>query len=176
MLHYSLGDSLRSWMRENSGSSFADHIQDRLDNQGFLTAEKLFPFLHAAVVDAIRTQRAGVIVDGFPRCLEQLRSFDEWVTQEKVVIPAGSSHQTMVAARPDLVLLLEITEENARSRYLVRGRDGNDNDTKFDKRFEEYCRETSEVEHEDEQRGILLRVSVEYSPIRHSRTHKGRST
>jgi UMP-CMP kinase len=161
MLHYSLGDNLRTWMRGNRDTPLAAQIQDRLDNQGFLNAEELSPFLHGAIVDAIRDNNTGVIVDGFPRCVEQLRSFDEWVTQDKLPIPQRG--QTKVVARPDIVLLFEVTESNARSRYLGRGRDSNDSREKFERRFAEYQQETSLVEDEYQQRGVLLRVRVKSS-------------
>lgn len=173
MLHYSLGDSLRSWMRERQGTPLVAEIQDRLDNQGFLTAGELSPFLRNAIDDAIRRKNRGIIVDGFPRYLEQLQSFDAWVAQGKLPTPSSGSASTKGRARPDIVLLFDVTENNARLRYLARGRDSNDSKEKFEKRFREYQRETSVVETEYEQRGILLRVSIPFR--KSSNTNKGRS-
>lgn len=158
MLHYSLGDNLRSWMRDNRDTPLAAKIQDRMDNQGILTAEELSPYLNRAVVDAICNGNSGVIVDGFPRCVEQLQSFDAWITQDKLPALSGSTGRTETAARPDIVLLFDVTEDTARLRYLRRGRDSNDSKEKFEKRFREYQRETTLVEAKYEQRGILLRV------------------
>lgn len=165
MLHYSLGDNLRSWMRDYRDTSLAAEIQDLLDDQGFLIAEELSPFLNGAIVDAIRSGNSGVIVDGFPRCVEQLQSFDTWAAQDKLPIPSSSSGRASTAARSDLVLLFDVTKHSARSRYLGRGRDSNDSKGKFEKRFKEYQLETSLVEAEYEQRGVLLRVSVLCSNI-----------
>lgn len=163
MLHYSLGDSLRSWMRENHDTLLAAQIRDRLDNQGFLTSEELFPFLQRAIFDAIcdgNGKGRGVINDGFPRCTEQLENFDSWVVQDKLPILTGNNCQTKVVASPNIVLMLEVTEDNAGARYLRRGRDANDSQEKFEKRFAEYRRETSVVEEAYRQRGILIQVSV----------------
>lgn len=61
--------------------------------------------------------------------------------------------------KPDLVLSFQITKQNARSRYLRRGRDTNDSADKFEKRFTEYELETLPVEQEYRKRGILASVS-----------------
>ncbi|PSN66452.1 adenylate kinase 1 ATP binding protein, partial [Corynespora cassiicola Philippines] len=160
ILHYSVGDSLRSWMRENRGTDLAAQIQDRLDNQGFLTSKELYPFICGAISEAIIKSKGkckGVIVDGFPRCVEQLESFDTWVAQDKLPPALGNDGQPRTSTRPDIVLLFEVSEENARARYLGRGRDDNDSREKFERRFAEYRRETLVVEEAYEQRGILLR-------------------
>jgi UMP-CMP kinase len=79
MLHHSVGDSLRDWMRENCGTSLATQIRDKLDSQGFLSSECLDPILGETIIAAFHNEEPryeGIIIDGFPRCVEQLDSFD----------------------------------------------------------------------------------------------------
>lgn len=40
-------------MRKNNNSPLAVRIQDKLDNQGFLTSEDLNPFIGRAIEDAL---------------------------------------------------------------------------------------------------------------------------
>jgi UMP-CMP kinase len=164
-MHYSVGDSLRSWMRENRATTLAVEIQNRLDNQGFLISEDLNPFLFGAIMDAVNhdsPKYRGIVIDGFPRCTEQLESFDTWPFQDKLPLAPGGDGQMRTNAKPDMVLSLEVTKRNAKARYLSRGRDDNDCEEKFEKRFAEYTLETSLVEEVYRQRGILIGVGIEH--------------
>ncbi|CVL12448.1 hypothetical protein FPRO06_04842 [Fusarium proliferatum] len=138
LVHYSVGDGLRAWMRLNRSTELAAKIQSKLDNQGFLTSEDLNRFIYREILDAINRNEPkvkGILVDGYPRCIEQLDSF--------------GGHG-----------LSRITKQNARSRYLRRGRDTNDSADKFEKRFTEYELETLPVEQEYRKRGILASIDV----------------
>jgi UMP-CMP kinase len=163
MMHYSVGDSLRDWMRENRTTPLAARIKHRLDNQGFLPFEDLMPFLCQAITDAINhdTPRySGIIIDGFPRCADQLRSFDAWLSQSDVPLATNNVSHMRMKAKPDVVLSLEVTKHNAKSRYLSRGRENNDSEEKFQNRFAEYERETVTVEEMYRKRGISITVSI----------------
>ncbi|KAK5150078.1 hypothetical protein LTS14_010443 [Recurvomyces mirabilis] len=128
LLHYSIGDNLRAWLRDDSrDEALAAAIQDKLNNQGFLTAKDLDPFIAQAIMQASQQNFRGILVDGFPRCLEQLN--------------AGHSRAT----NPDLVLVVNVSHTNARSRYVARMRDSRDSIGNFEKRFAEYERETLPV-------------------------------
>jgi adenylate kinase family enzyme len=152
-------------MRENHGTSLAVQIQDKLDNQGFLSSEDLNPFLCHAIMDAINQDEPkskGILIDGFPRCVEQLESFDAWPFQDRLPLAPSSGGEVGANAKPDIVLSLEITKQNAKARYLARARDGNDSNEKFERRFAEYEAETRTVEEVYRQRGILLDVGIEH--------------
>lgn len=83
--HFSVGDSLRTWMRANRESPLAAQIQEKLDHKGFLTSADLNPFLGLAIEDAIRQDELkGILIDGFPRCEEQLGSWAQWPFQERL--------------------------------------------------------------------------------------------
>ncbi|KAI3391256.1 hypothetical protein diail_7657, partial [Diaporthe ilicicola] len=62
-------------------------------------------------------------------------------------------------SKPDVVLLLNATRENAEARYLARGRDRNDSLDKFTRRFAEYLVEGPPVERHYREAGLLIEVS-----------------
>jgi len=145
-------------MRENVNAPLAVTIQDKLDNQGFLTSEELNPFIARAIKDALSQQppKAGILVDGFPRSTEQLESWNVWQFSEDLPIASG----TNTNAKPDIILSLRVSKQNAKARYSARARDSNDSDEKFERRFSEYEEETLPVEEVYRERGILIDVSM----------------
>ncbi|KAI7771143.1 hypothetical protein LZL87_013214 [Fusarium oxysporum] len=162
-VHYSVGDGLRAWMRMNRFTKLATKIQSKLDNQGFLTSENLHPFIYREIFDAINNNEPevkGILVDGYPRCIEQLDSFGTWPFQDTVPLAPGDDGKISLDIKADLVLSFQITKQNARARYLSRGRDANDSADKFENRFKEYELETVPVEEECRKRGILVSIDV----------------
>ncbi|KAF5966110.1 adenylate kinase [Fusarium coicis] len=163
LVHYSVGDGLRAWMRLNRSTELAAKIQSKLDNQGFLTSEDLNPFIYRQILDAINRNEPevkGILVDGYPRCIEQLDSFGTWPYLDRVPLAAGDDGKLSLEIKPDLVLSFQITKQNAKARYLSRGRDTNDSADKFEKRFTEYDLDTLPVEQEYRERGVLVSVDV----------------
>ncbi|KAK6513060.1 hypothetical protein TWF506_009223 [Arthrobotrys conoides] len=150
LVHFSVGDSLRIWMRANRDKPLAERIQQKLQNQGFLIPEELNPFILEAIQDAMMNQEAcnGILLDGFPRCMEQLESWNTWPFSDDLTLKGGS--------KPDVVLSFTVNKEIAKARYLARGRDGNDNEGVFEKRFAEYITETVPVENAYRKRGMLI--------------------
>lgn len=144
-------------MRENRDAPLALTIQDKLDNQGFLTSKELNPFILRAILEVMKQepQKSGILVDGFPRNIEQLDSWCNWPFSEEVPLEDALHANT----KPDVVLSLRINKQNAKSRYSARARDSNDSDEKFERRFAEYETETLPVEHTYRQRGLLIDVS-----------------
>ena len=66
-MHYSVGDGLRAWMRENRSTEVAAKIRSKLDNQGFLTSEDLNPFIYRQILDAVNRDAPevnGILIDG----------------------------------------------------------------------------------------------------------------
>ncbi|KAF5550336.1 adenylate kinase [Fusarium napiforme] len=163
LVHYSVGDGLRAWMRVNRSTELAAKIQSKLDNQGFLTSEDLNPFIYREILNAINRDEPEVkriLIDGYPRCIEQLESFGTWPYHDTVPLAPGDDGNISLDIEPDLVLSFQITKQNARARYLGRARDANDIAQKFDKRFTEYELETVPVEEEYHKRGILVSIDV----------------
>ncbi|KAF4439586.1 adenylate kinase [Fusarium acutatum] len=132
-----------------------------LDNQGFLTSEDLNPFIYREILDVINRNEPevkGILLDGYPRCIEQLESFGTWPYQDTVPLAPGDDGKISLDIKPDIVLSFQITTQNARARYRGRTRDANDSAQKFDKRFTEYELETVPVEEEYPKRGTLVSV------------------
>ncbi|KAF3275202.1 hypothetical protein TWF970_006924 [Orbilia oligospora] len=154
LVHFSVGDNLRTWMRENRDQPLAKRIQQKLQNQGFLTSEELNPFILQAIRNAMISQQFynGILLDGFPRCMEQLESWNTWPFSDDLTLKGGS--------KPDVVLFFKVDKKIAKERYLTRGRDGNDNDGVFEKRFAEYILETVPVEEVYRKRGMLIEVDT----------------
>lgn len=163
-------------MRENRTAPLALQIQDKLDNQGFLAPNDLNPFIRQAFQDAIyqnEPQLQGILVDGFPRCREQLETFDTWPFQDALPMALSSGCGMRADAKPDIVLSLKITKENAKERYLARARDSNDSKEKFERRFREYELESTAVEEVYRQRGVLIDVGTTQSLCREIKTLTG---
>lgn len=89
----------------------------------------------------------GILVDGLPRTVKQQEAFSRWVSETGLWI-----------IKPDLVLSLRVDRQRAKERYLARGRDGNDSAEKFERRFDEYVKESLAVEELYEQKGLLIKV------------------
>ncbi|CAG7564476.1 unnamed protein product [Fusarium equiseti] len=163
LLHYSVGDGLRAWMRENRSTEPAAKIQSKLDNQRFLTSEDLKPFIYQQMLDAINCdgpEMDGILIDGYLRCMEQLNSFGSWPFQDTAPLAPGSEGEVSLDIKPDLVLSLQVLKQKARERYMSRARDNNDSADKFEKRFTEYELETVPVEDEYRRRGVLVPIDV----------------
>lgn len=154
LAHFSVGDNLREWMRNNRGTPLAVAIRDKLENQGFLNPEDIDPFLIEAMETAqARLDLNGLLIDGHPRCIQQLESYDSWLYVNVPWQPEGFhiSH---------LVLSIRVGKSTARLRYCDRARDQMDNEEKFEKRFAEYERETLPVEEIYRKRGVLVEVDA----------------
>lgn len=150
-------------MRENYTTLLAAQIKEKLDNQGFLTSDDLNPFIFQAVKNAIyrdEPKSKGILVDGFPRCTEQLESFNTWPFQDELPLSPSNDGGARTNAKPDIVLSFGVTMQNAEARYLARARDSNDSKEKFERRFAEYEVETMTVEEVYRQRGILIHVGT----------------
>ncbi|XEU94857.1 hypothetical protein FSHL1_000141 [Fusarium sambucinum] len=158
LVHYSVGDGLRAWMRENRATELATEIRNKLDNQGFLTSKELNPFIYRAILHAHNLGARGILIDGYPRCTEQMESVRSWPFQDIVPLAPNSHGVLKLDVNPDVVLSFEITKENAKARYLNRARDNNDSAAKFERRFAEYQLETIPVAEVHQQKGILISV------------------
>lgn len=78
-------------MQANRETPLAGRIQEKLDHQGFLTSEELNPFLCLAIENAMRQDGLkGILIDGFPRCEEQLNSWTEWPFQDRLRLVSGA--------------------------------------------------------------------------------------
>ncbi|KAH6953555.1 adenylate kinase 1 ATP binding protein [Fusarium avenaceum] len=159
LYHYYVGDALRAWMRQNPTTELAIEIRNRLSNQGFVPSETLNTFIYGEIFNIIKNEpgTAGILVDGFPRCIDQLEAFGRWPFQDTLPLAPGD-HNGLI--KPDVVLDFEVTKQNAKQRYLGRARDTNDSEDKFERRFAEYGVETVPVKEAYQEQGIVISVDI----------------
>ncbi len=117
MAHYSTGDLLRAEVA--SGSELGQTID------GFVSKGNLVPLeiVINTVVKAIKESPKNIIlIDGFPRSVEQMEKLDEVLSTESSV---------------ELVSVIEVmvSEEVARDRVLGRARGADDNNEVFNNRM-----------------------------------------
>ena len=134
-------------MQKNPQTALAERIRDRLANQGFLSFGELRPLIVEAISQGFHGGFGGILIDGFPQTVEQKEAFTGWVLETG-----------LWTIKPDLVLSLRVGRQRAKERYLARGRDGNDSAEKFERRFDEYMKESLAVEALYEQKGLLIKV------------------
>ncbi|KAI1431543.1 P-loop containing nucleoside triphosphate hydrolase protein [Xylaria sp. CBS 124048] len=134
-LHLSVGDYLRELSdpskTEPSGPEDinCDKIREYLKENKLLPAEDLIPALKHRIESTPNwnSEKAFWLIDGFPRDMESLRSFEENV------------------GKPCRVLVLQCSRNVARDRFLGRAREEADDEKRFDKRFDEYLENMKEI-------------------------------
>lgn len=146
-------------MRQNPTTQLAVEIQSKLRNQGFVPSDTLNTFIYGEISNIIKNKpgSAGILVDGFPRCIDQLEAFGQWPFQDSLPLAPGD-HNGLI--KPDVVLAFEVTKQNAKERYLGRARDTNDSEDKFVRRFAEYEVETIPAKEAYQEQDIVISVSI----------------
>lgn len=118
--HYSTGDMFRAEVATGS------ELGKTLDK--FMSAGNLVPIEVAikTIVSAIKkAPTAVVVIDGYPRSLEQMEALDRYLVSESEVELVN-------------VIEVEVSEEVARDRVLGRSRGADDNNEVFDNRMKVY--------------------------------------
>ncbi|MEO1959296.1 MAG: adenylate kinase [Nautiliaceae bacterium] len=145
IVHYSTGDLLRAEVA--SGSELGREIKNYIDDG------KLVPL--KIVIDTIKNaiEKANkpiILIDGFPRSVEQMRALDEMLKENKDI---------------DLVAVIEVvvSEEVARDRVLGRARGADDNVEVFNNRMKIYLEPLKEIEKFYKEKGKLVKINGERS-------------
>ncbi len=143
--HYSTGDLLREEVA--SGSDLGLLIDS------FISKGNLVPL--KVVVDTIvsalkRSPTDIVIIDGYPRSVEQMLAFDE-------VLQGG--------ANIDLkgVLEVQVSEQTAKDRVLGRARGADDNEAVFDNRMRVFSEPLGQIREFYAQKKVLFAIDGERS-------------
>ncbi|KAK1750084.1 UMP-CMP kinase 1 [Echria macrotheca] len=138
--HVSVGDLLRGMP---SGPDINGHILAGTVLPGY----ELVPILasHIASLPSPEGDRKVVLLDGFPRSLEQERA------ARHVLASAGNREF------PDLAVYFKCPKEVLKERYVARKR-GADDGSLFEKRFEQHEKECPDVVETYKERGILVEV------------------
>nr|WP_321265583.1 adenylate kinase [uncultured Sulfurimonas sp.] len=141
--HYSTGDMLRAEVA--SGSKLG------LEINSFISKGLIVPIKIAieTIVNAIKNAPTDIIIiDGYPRSMEQLNALDEYL--------ANDSSLELVS-----VVEVEVSEDTARDRVLGRARGADDNTEVFDNRMKVYTEPLAEIQAFYSAKNILKVISGE---------------
>ena len=141
--HYSTGNLLRDEVA--SGSELGKKI-DSFVSKGLLCP---LDIVLDTIVKAINSSDKDVIlIDGFPRSVEQMHSLEEILNREPDI---------------ELVAIFEIvvSEETARERVLGRARGADDNVEVFNNRMRVYLEPLAEIEKFYQRKNILHKIDGE---------------
>ena len=126
--HYSTGDMLRAEVA--SGSELGLEINKYI-SKGLIVPIKI---AIETIVNAIKNAPTDVIIiDGYPRSMEQLNALDEYLHLD------SSLELTSV-------IEVSVSEETARDRVLGRARGADDNTEVFDNRMKVYIEPLNDIQ------------------------------
>ena len=118
--HFSTGDLLRAEVA--SGRELGRLID------GFISKGNLVPLdvVVNAIVSAIKgSEKSNIIIDGYPRSIEQMTELDKVLSEQKEISLKG-------------VIEVDVSEDVARARVLGRARGADDNNEVFNNRMKVY--------------------------------------
>lgn len=126
-VHYSTGDLLRAEVA--SGSELGKLIDSFISKGNLVPLEVVVN----AIISAIRSSDKNyILIDGYPRSLEQMRELDRVLASQSEVMLDG-------------VIEVDVSEEVARNRVLGRARGADDNDEVFNNRMKVYLEPIKEI-------------------------------
>ena len=139
--HFSTGDMLRAEVA--SGSTLGVEINN------YISKGLIVPINIAieTITNAFKTAPTDVIIlDGYPRSMEQLNALEEYLSNELQLIS---------------VIEVAVSEETARDRVLGRARGADDNTEVFDNRMKVYTEPLAEIQAFYNNKNILKVISGE---------------
>ncbi|WP_345991137.1 adenylate kinase [Sulfurimonas sp. HSL-1716] len=141
--HYSTGDMLRA--EAASGSTLGKEIESYI-SKGLIVPIKI---AIETIVNAIKKAPSDIIIiDGYPRSMEQLNALDEYL-QTDSSLELGS------------VIEVRVSEETARDRVLGRARGADDNNEVFNNRMKVYTEPLAEIQDFYSAKNLLHVISGE---------------
>jgi adenylate kinase len=141
--HYSTGDMLRAEVA--SGSSLGSEI-DSYISKGLIVPIKI---AIETIVNAIKNAPTDIIIiDGYPRSMEQLNALDEYLHVDSSLYLAS-------------VIEVHVSEETARDRVLGRNRGADDNTEVFDNRMKVYTEPLADIQAFYKAKNLLHVISGE---------------
>jgi len=138
--HYSTGDLLRKQIE--SGSDLGKIIEN------FTSKGNLVPLdiVIRTIVEAIRSSKNNiVIIDGYPRSVEQMMELDKFLRNEKYIKLLS-------------VIEVEVSEEVAKQRVLGRARGADDNEEVFKNRMKVYTQPLKDIQDFYSKTNLLKKV------------------
>ncbi len=141
--HYSTGDMLRAEVA--SGSEIGKKIEN------FISKGLIVPIDIAikTIINAIKSAPTDtIILDGYPRSMEQLNALEEYLNDELKLIS---------------VIEVEVSEKTARDRVLGRNRGADDNNEVFNNRMKVYLEPLEDIKNFYKNKNLLKTISGEGS-------------
>ena len=145
IVHYSTGDLLRAEVA--SGSELGKEIKSYIDQGKLVPLNIVINTIKNAIEKA---DKPVVIIDGFPRSVEQMKALDEMLKENPNI---------------ELVEVIEVvvSEETAKERVLGRARGADDNVEVFNNRMKIYLEPLPEIEKFYESQNKLVKINGERS-------------
>jgi adenylate kinase len=143
--HYSAGDMFRAEVA--SGSERGKLIDSFISKGNIVPIDIAIETIVGAIKKAPRNV---VIIDGYPRSIEQMRELDRYLVNEPEV---------------ELVKVVEVvvSEAVARDRVLGRARGADDNDEVFNNRMKVYTEPLAAIQEYYEAKNLLHKIDGERS-------------
>jgi len=141
--HYSTGDMLRAEV--SSKSEIGKEVESYISKGAIVPIEIAIKI----IVDAIHSAPTdNVILDGYPRSLEQMNALEDFLTKERDL---------------KLISVIEVavSEETARDRVLGRSRGADDNTEVFNNRMKVYKEPLNDIQSFYTAKDILKIISGE---------------
>ena len=141
--HYSTGDMLRADVA--SGSAIGKEIDSFISRGAIVPIEIAIK----TIVNAIKSAPTNtVILDGYPRSLEQMNALEEFLKDESDLELTN-------------VIEVHVSEDTARDRVLGRARGADDNTEVFDNRMKVYTEPLADIQAFYSSKNILKVISGE---------------
>jgi adenylate kinase len=143
IVHYSTGDLLRAEVA--SGSELGQKIKSYIDRGNLVPLDIVINTIKNAIEKA---DRDIVLIDGFPRSVEQMKALDEMLKTTKDI---------------DLVSVIEVevSEDVARDRVLGRARGADDNVEVFNNRMKVFTDPIKNIEEFYSAQNKLIKINGE---------------
>jgi adenylate kinase len=143
VVHYSTGDLLRAEVA--TGSELGQQIKSFIDRGELVPLDIVIATIKKAIEEA---DRDIILIDGFPRSVEQMEKFEEMVNSSPEI---------------ELVKVIEVmvSDETARERVLGRARGADDREEVFLNRMRVFKGPLPAIEEFYSQQGKLLKIDGE---------------
>ncbi|MHC3994481.1 adenylate kinase [Thiomicrolovo sp. ZZH C-3] len=141
--HYSAGDMFRAEVA--TGSERGQLIKSIIDRGEIVPIDIAIETIVGAIKQA---PTSAVIIDGYPRSIEQMEALDNYLAGEPEVVLAN-------------VIEVVVSEAVARDRVLGRARGADDNEAVFVRRMTVYVEPLADIQRFYTEKGLLHKIDGE---------------
>jgi len=142
--HYSTGDMFRAEVA--SGSELGKTIESYISKGNLVPIDIVIDTITGAIKKAPTDV---VIIDGYPRSVEQMEELDKWLQNNKDEVELVN------------VIEVEVSEDVARDRVLGRARGADDNNEVFNNRMKVYLEPLADIQKFYEAQNKLHKINGE---------------